>query len=169
VAPTLTVNQLASRICSDPKKLPVLVERIRHWTRSGLLQPIEGRPGRGTSRLFQFSDLPAAAVLNALSETAGFIGREILHALALLPDAADGWTKDQKQRWWLELPWASGGGTKSPAKLTAKIHEGALNPTPTARVAIILDLNLIFAAVKWADDGAADNKGTPPTARRRKK
>jgi hypothetical protein len=164
----LTVNQLASRICSDPKKLPVVVERIRNWTRAGLLLPIERRPGRGASRLFGDGDLPAAAVLNTLSETAGFTGREILYALQLLPHAADRWRKDRNRQLLLELTWVSLSGTKSPPKFVAYLREDG-EPLTGARVAIVLSLNPIFAAVKWDNGDVVDQPGAAPEPPRRKK
>jgi DNA-binding transcriptional MerR regulator len=48
----------------------VLVERIRHWTREGLITPIgEKNPGTGQHREYHEDVLPDVALLNILADT----------------------------------------------------------------------------------------------------
>lgn len=152
----LTAKQLAERICpgAGAAQLPMVLERVRHWARSGILRPIEGRPGKGTSRLFDTGALIDAAVLNALAGIAGIpiLGHEIPLALAMVRPEAERWLKGDRRQSWLELVWVSSKSFS--AKCVPRIHPEQMVPTAGAHAAIILNLSAIFASVRW--DGSAD-------------
>jgi DNA-binding transcriptional MerR regulator len=62
-----TVSEIARRLAS-PERQTTLRERIRHWTREGLVHPIgEKNPGTGRHRLYEESVLVDVAILNALA------------------------------------------------------------------------------------------------------
>jgi DNA-binding transcriptional MerR regulator len=63
----LTVSEIARRL-ARPERQTTLRERIRHWTREGLVHPIgEKNPGTGRHRLYEESVLVDVAILNALA------------------------------------------------------------------------------------------------------
>jgi DNA-binding transcriptional MerR regulator len=63
----LTVSEIAHRL-AKPEERNTLRERIRHWTREGLVKPIgERNPGTGRHRLYEESVLVDVAILNALA------------------------------------------------------------------------------------------------------
>jgi hypothetical protein len=152
----LTAKQLAERICPSgaAAQLPMVLERVRHWARSGILQPIERRPGKGTSRLFDTGALIDAAVLNALAGIAGIpiLGQEILLALAMVRPEAERWLKGDRRQCWLELVWVSSKSFS--AECVPRLHPEKMVPTAGAHAAIILNLSTIFASVSW--DASAD-------------
>jgi DNA-binding transcriptional MerR regulator len=62
-----TVSEIARRLAS-PERQTTLRERIRHWTREGLVHPIgEKNPGTGRHRFYKESVLVDVAILNALA------------------------------------------------------------------------------------------------------
>jgi DNA-binding transcriptional MerR regulator len=66
----LTVREIADRIVRTPGvDKAALIERLRHWTREGLLTPIgDKHPGTGRQRQYNDSAVFDAAILNALAD-----------------------------------------------------------------------------------------------------
>jgi hypothetical protein len=63
----LTVTQIAQRL-AKPEQQAALRERIRHWTREGLIKPIgEKNPGTGHHRQYDEGVLADVAILDALA------------------------------------------------------------------------------------------------------
>jgi hypothetical protein len=72
--PTITVSEIAGRIWrpGDNMTEAQLVERIRAWTKEGLLMPAgEKNPGTGRHRRYPYSAVPEAMLLKVLSEAIG--------------------------------------------------------------------------------------------------
>jgi DNA-binding transcriptional MerR regulator len=66
--PMLTVSEIAERLAGRREERLALVERIRHWTREGLITPIgEKNPGTGRHREYHEDVLPDVALLNRLA------------------------------------------------------------------------------------------------------
>jgi DNA-binding transcriptional MerR regulator len=65
---TLTVSEIAGMLDDAPERQGTLIERIRHWTREGLIQPIgEKNPGTGRHREYEADVVIDVAVLNLLA------------------------------------------------------------------------------------------------------
>jgi DNA-binding transcriptional MerR regulator len=65
----LTVSQIADRIAKRGAGKRVLIRRLRHWTREGLLKPIgKKHPGTGSHREYYDWALEDAALLNAMAD-----------------------------------------------------------------------------------------------------
>jgi hypothetical protein len=65
---SLTVRDIAKRIRRDDEDLEVVVNRLRNWTKEGLLQfSGDKHPGTGKTRLYPKSAVIDALVLNALT------------------------------------------------------------------------------------------------------
>jgi DNA-binding transcriptional MerR regulator len=72
----LTVSEIAEMLEQVPERQRTLVERIRHWTREGLLQPIgEKNPGTGRHREYEADIVVYVAVLNLLAN----LGLQLSH------------------------------------------------------------------------------------------
>jgi hypothetical protein len=69
---TFTVAEIAERIARKGEKLELVADRIRNWTKDGLLEPIgEKNPGTGRSRLYPEKALIEATVLLELMDCLG--------------------------------------------------------------------------------------------------
>jgi hypothetical protein len=72
--PTVSVSDIANRIWrpDDNMTEAQLVERIRAWTKEGLLVPVgEKNPGTGRHRRYPHSAVPEAMLLKVLSDAIG--------------------------------------------------------------------------------------------------
>jgi DNA-binding transcriptional MerR regulator len=68
---------LAARLNAENAAVQPLFERIRHWTREGLLSPAgEKNPGTGRARFYDETEFRKARVLNSLTEC-GFTVRHL--------------------------------------------------------------------------------------------
>src|ERR1022692_3080470 len=66
--PLLTVRDIAKRIRRDDEDLEVVVNRLRNWTKEGLLQfSGDKHPGTGKARLYPEYAVIDALVLSALT------------------------------------------------------------------------------------------------------
>jgi hypothetical protein len=72
---TLTVRDLANRIHRRDEDPSAVIERIRHWTREGLLIPRgEKNPGTGRHRKYPETALEFALILNELADLGIHVG-----------------------------------------------------------------------------------------------
>jgi DNA-binding transcriptional MerR regulator len=76
MATTLTVSEIAE-ILEQPGRRVSLVERIRHWTREGLIRPIgQKNPGTGRHRQYDEFALLDVALLNVLANFGLQVGQQ---------------------------------------------------------------------------------------------
>jgi len=69
---TLTVSEIAERIRRPHEDLRIAGDRIRNWTREGLLEPVgEKNPGTGKVRRYPESALLDAALLQVITDCTG--------------------------------------------------------------------------------------------------
>jgi hypothetical protein len=97
---SISAKQIAEKLAATPSELPSAMERVRHWTREGLLPVLGDRyPGTGRKRLYPGEALTTARILNALAEYGIGIGSTTRHpfltAFALATEAA---TKIEEER-----------------------------------------------------------------------
>src|SRR5215471_4882471 len=65
---TVTVGEIAEQLSATPEETPAVRERLRHWTREGLMSPIAHRhAGTGKHRHYEPSITYDGAILNALA------------------------------------------------------------------------------------------------------
>lgn len=90
--PTFTVGEIAERIREPDEALVTVVDRLRNFTKEGLLKPIGSRnPGTGRKRRYPETALIDAAILSKLSVFFDVPAARVLHldnALKLAGDAA---------------------------------------------------------------------------------
>lgn len=102
-----TVGEIVDRI-GQASNAAAVSERIKVWTRSGLLFPMNKKqkyPGTGHHRRYEWPAVIDAAVLNALTEArVEVVAREdTLFALALAKTAYGEWQQDMTARHYLFL------------------------------------------------------------------
>jgi hypothetical protein len=148
---TLTVSDIAQRVQKPGEKLRIAADRVRNWTKEGLLKPI-GDIHPGTGRKKQYSEKAAirAMILQAISDATGgravYLAHMIEHVEAHL-------RKHQGQR---EIIFAisrkAGGGGKFVLSswLAKDFGQGILEST--ADIHIVLNPNRIFDAMDKAGD-----------------
>ena len=69
---TYSVSEIAEKIGRPGEDMRVVGDRIRNWTREGLLEPVgEKNPGTGRSRQYPETALLDALILTAITETVG--------------------------------------------------------------------------------------------------
>jgi DNA-binding transcriptional MerR regulator len=67
-----TVSQIAERIRAPGEALNTVADRLRNWTKEGLLRPIgQKNPGTGRHRRYSESALIDALVLHVLADVVG--------------------------------------------------------------------------------------------------
>ena len=102
----LTVSQIAEVLCAKLQDRLALMERIRHWTREGLITPAgEKNPGTGRHRRYEKGALAEVAILNALADLGIQIGGMRAALLAAMK-SMETWReklKDQKDSIFLEI------------------------------------------------------------------
>jgi DNA-binding transcriptional MerR regulator len=85
-----TVSEIAEILADAPGSEPALIERIRHWTREGLIQPIGLKhPGTGRHREYEDRVLLEVSVLEALAGLGLKVGQQQT-ALKLLKERMKG-------------------------------------------------------------------------------
>src|SRR5260370_26295404 len=97
--PTLTVSEIAERIRRPHEDMRAAGDRIRNWTREGLLEPVgDKHPGTGKVRKYPQSALMEAAFLQVITDCTGVAA---VAAGALLDEAKKIfglWKKDASLR-----------------------------------------------------------------------
>jgi DNA-binding transcriptional MerR regulator len=85
-----TLREIAEILAEAPENKPALIERIRHWTREGLIQPIGPKhPGTGRHREYENCVLLEVSVLEALAGLGLKVGQQQT-ALKLLKERMKG-------------------------------------------------------------------------------
>jgi MerR HTH family regulatory protein len=87
---TITAK-LNAELAAEIEVKQLLFDRVRHWTREGLLTPVgDKNPGTGRSRFYDESAVSKARVLNSLTEFGMTV--RILHRICgFLDSNADKW------------------------------------------------------------------------------
>jgi hypothetical protein len=153
----LTAGEIAERIQQEGEDVRAISERLRHWTKEGLLKPL-GKKNPGTGRRHRYPEraLVDAAILSRLTQKYGLWAKKMpLFTTALLDKAVE---QIPKMRGHLEnkrivyLVCASIDG-KFLANVQQVAEPGVLNPPPEDRLtlspsmddAIVINLNRLFA------------------------
>jgi hypothetical protein len=151
--PTLTVGQIVEQLGPvTPDGAAALSERIRHWTREGLLLPVDQHhAGTGRHRGYSPATSYEVAVLNALA-SAGLHPVSRPYIRAALEQATAACQK------WLQ---AMSAGHKPPllflvishdrtqvgSEPTVSTHEELVHHAPAAEIMIAVNLSKLFSRV----------------------
>jgi DNA-binding transcriptional MerR regulator len=156
-APAITVGQIVKRMDpTSPDTPAAMSERIRHWTREGLLVPVDRHhAGTGRHRRYDPDTSYEAAVLNALS-SAGLqlVSRPYTKAaLSQVRAVLQKWRKasaagDKPPLFFLVI---AHDVTRTGGEATASIHEESVKHDPTAEIMIVVNLSQLFLGVRSAE------------------
>ena len=162
-APTLTVGQIVERLGPvAPDAAAAMSERIRHWTREGLLLPVnQHHAGTGRHRRYSADTSYEAAVLNALANAGlqlvsrPYIQAALSQAIAVLQK----WRQARSAGRKLPLFFLviSHDTTRISGEPTASIHEGIVKPDPAAEIIIVVNLSQLFLRVRRNSAEYLDN------------
>src|SRR5229473_1431622 len=98
---SLSTGEIAERIRRPGMDTGMVIERIKHWTRLKLLQPVGGRrPGTGRHYRYDELELVPVAILSALADAGASIqglGDNLLGGLAKAQAAYDKWEAKNRQ------------------------------------------------------------------------
>ena len=151
--PTLTVGQIVDQLGPLASDAAAMNERIRHWTREGLLRPVDQHhAGTGKHRRYDADASLDAAVLNLLAD-AGLqvVSRPYVKTVltrareALQRFREGGRARRKKQASFLVI---SHDMTRSGGEPSVSLLEGNVNYNPAAELAIVINLSKFFAHVQ---------------------
>src|SRR5262249_38559673 len=161
LAPAITLTaaeltEMLNRIAIEPGRT---AERLKHWARAGLLEPVgEQHPGTGRHRRYDFDSITVAAVLTVLSDMGlSVIGMEGLLANGLGQAQAlrRGWEAGMEAYFVIPAGRRTGGRLLQGATY---VHQGAwqgIKQKQRLLVStigdIVIDLGAIFAALEKED------------------
>jgi hypothetical protein len=152
-AASLTVRRIVEQLSPVvPDAAAAMSERIRHWTREGLLLPIDQHhAGTGRHRRYSPDTSYDAAVLNALANAGiQLVSRPYIQAvLSQAREALQKWRHARSARHKLPLFFLviSHGVTWINGEPTASIHEGKVKHDPAAEIMIVVNLSQLFSRV----------------------
>jgi hypothetical protein len=153
----LTAGDIARLIQEPGEDLRAIGERLRHWTKEGLLKPI-GRP-KGTGHHLRYPEraLVDAAILSRLTQRYGLWAKKVPFISALLDIAVNEIPKmpqhiQKKQTVYLFLSTVAGKFSGSVQKVDdpegpARLFWLRLSVERDFEDAIIINLNLLFEKV----------------------
>jgi DNA-binding transcriptional MerR regulator len=144
----LTVSQIAGRIAKGGAAKRVLIRRLRHWTREGLLKPTgKKRPGTGVHHEYEDWAVEDAALLNAMADF-GLQIDTMRTALTVASPTRSDWGKgkaEEGKRFFLSIYF--------PTVIPPYLHFGDGNPLEFEfKTLIVFDLTRLFAQLKTEGD-----------------
>jgi hypothetical protein len=147
---TLTASDIAQRIQRPGEELRTAVDRVRNWSKEGLLKPV-GDIHPGTGRKKQYSEKAAirAMILQAISDATGGRAVYLAHMLEYV-EAELRKYRGQKDVIFAMHRKAGGGGKFQLSTWKAKdLGQGILEST--ADIHIVLNPNRIFDQMDKAE------------------
>jgi hypothetical protein len=147
------LGHLTRRLTAIAPDTATNIERIRHWTREGLLVPIANLH-RGTGKHRRYGNEAAydAAVLMVLAET----GLNVISlpyvrkALRLARTARARWMKDRNAPLFMVIAYdlAPGRAATVGVWLETRCRVGIVPIRPSAKVSLIINLTYLYANVQ---------------------
>ena len=149
---SFTVSEIAEILVEAPEDQLALIERIRHWTREGLIQPIGSKhPGTGRHREYENLVLLEVSVLEALAGLGLKVGQQQT-ALKLLKarmkdgygdgyEAVKSWIEKGHHRMVIYLAFSNLGGEKPRldeihSQIISHLHDLQFRPVDDAVVLV---------------------------------
>jgi hypothetical protein len=155
----LNLNQLTARIAPSPDREDAARERIKGWTKKGILRG--SAPGRGGVRKFNHIVILDAALLDTLVDH-GLqpAAWDLRHALYVLRDAGAAWAAGDTRTRWLQLslqpPLPDRPHTRGWAVALPLIAPGQKQPelifAPGEEATIVVDLTAILKRLQWSSE-----------------
>jgi hypothetical protein len=162
----LSTGEIVERICQSGAGIkPVTVlERVKAWTRAGLLEPIGERSG-GSGRHYRYLEtvLVDVATLMIVADTGESVTTELRTALSIVRESFRDWDRaGRRSGLWLVLVYAG-----QPPTVTANVYPGTPRFDPGARASKMFNLAWEFrnvprglaAIAEWTDQMEASRSG----------
>jgi hypothetical protein len=145
----LTVTDLAELVCRPGTDKAATVERLRSWTKEGVL-PVAGdkNPGTGRAREYDISAAYTAVILNAVADVGLPIGRQryLTVTLNVAAEAQAKWTQKRRPHLYLEIA-DFGDPNPQGGRHAVFLHDKA-TMHPRAEASLLLDVGRLFARVE---------------------
>ena len=145
-APLLGVGDVAERLNILAPDTSASIERIRHWTREGLLLPDDQHhAGTGKHRRYSANVAYDAAILTALADAGMHIVSRpyIRTALAKARAALSDWLKNPTRSLFLVIVHPLGPMFEPTADVCSSVKHD-----PSAKLTIVIDLAQLYARVQ---------------------
>src|SRR5215831_966401 len=149
----LTVGEIAALmkpVAPNEVAMAALIERLRHWTKEGLLQSIE-MPERGTGRHRRYHPevVIDAIVLNALADVGLSVAthhRRVQDALAVAHYAIQKWrrTKAMPPFWLVVKHYLGETDSGGWGRVTIETYNGSVPDDPDAAVIMTVNLSRVL-------------------------
>jgi hypothetical protein len=146
---TYTVAELAQRIARPSDKLELVADRIRNWTKDGLLDPTgDKNPGTGRARSYPEKALIEAMVLLELMDCLGIQPIKARHYVGWFKTAKSALERNVQQKEYLVLSRGPDGGkitlvdTKTIKELPSVLQRSKFASH------IIIDLGALYARLE---------------------
>jgi hypothetical protein len=162
-----TVKELAQRIMLPDQDLSAVIERLRNWTKEGLLKPIGPKAiGSGRRRHYPWRAVFDAAVLNNLTCYFGVRATVLAPALDLawkeVPKYYDYFAGQAKDVWLLiGVPRGAGERTELISAVVAW-RQTATNramPDNMSAAVVMINLSLVYDRFRELDDASEATHG----------
>jgi hypothetical protein len=148
---TLTVSEIAERVQKPGEELRTAVDRVRNWTKEGLLKPV-GDIHPGTGRKKQYSEKAAirALILQAISDATGGRSVYLAHMIEEVEARLRKYRKRKDLLFAISRKADSGGEFVLWHWPADEFGQGILKSP--ADIHIVLNPNRIFEAMEKAGD-----------------
>lgn len=148
---TLTVGGIAEQLRALAPDEEASIERIRHWTREGLITPVKTPyAGAGKHRGYDVLSVLDAAILTVIADAGLHIAshKYLQDGLALIRRTLRRRKPEKSRDLYLEIAYVKDSGP------IFAVHESSVKPHPNARLSIVLNLTDIFLVVVQAEGRA---------------
>jgi hypothetical protein len=165
----LNLIELTARVCPLVAGQPIVRERIKHWTKRGIL--LGSAPGQGGVRLWRHTMILDAALLNVFVDH-GLqpVQWNLKSAFHQLRDAAEAWAAGDRSTRWLQIsffrgrPGRVGWMLAEPLVAQSKQQQPKLSWVQKQEALLVVDLCAILEGLGWGPD---DQKAVEADMRRR--
>ena len=168
-AATITVGQIVEQLEPLATNAAAMNERVRHWTKIGLLRPTRQRhSGTGRYRRYNPDVTFEAAVLSALASVGlELVSKRYVHvALSRVREALQKWHQARNLAHDLPIFFLVISQDVRSAEPTVSIFENAIKPDAAAEAMIVINLSRLFCRVRRTrTEHSGDDQDSGPAQR----
>jgi hypothetical protein len=147
---TLTASDIARRIQAPGEELKVAVDRVRNWTKEGIIKPIgDAHPGTGRKKKYSEEAARRAGILQVLSD---FTHGDAVYLVHMIDRVEDELRKSRGKSQLFVLTRKLGGGGRFEISTwsAGKLGRGILDAK--AEIHIVLNPDLILERIEQEPD-----------------
>jgi hypothetical protein len=148
---TLTARDIARRIQRPGEKLQAAVDRVRNWTKEGIIGPIgDAHPGTGRKKKYSEAAARRAGILQALSDATGGAAVFLAHMIDDVERELQKSYGVKDRLFAISRKFGGGGKFEMSTWETKKFGQGILEST--ADIHIVLNPNRILGRIEQEPD-----------------